>query len=203
MGFLTSLFGGGISYGRVFAKTLDVVRRRYGVSADVQLAKQAAARLGSITTRVCFVIPEELHHSQNAEVVPNGDGFEVWIDFRMREVPLDGLIETLILPRAFCYVTLDIVGELSGIQAIRNGPAMPIPGNKADHSVIALAETVVSCAKLPRLPRHRGPYPEAAWREMVDEGQQELKGKADRFRAEADRFTDILTAGARCAGQPG
>ena len=200
MSFLKALFGGGASYEKVFAKTVDSVRQRGVAQVDSALVEQAASRLAAMPARVCFVMPEGLCHMENAEVVPNGSGFDVCIDLRMLEQSLLPLVKSVILPRAFCYIVLDVLGDLAGCRAIRNGPAMPIPGNPGDHTVIGLADSVVSCSRLPRLPRQTGRFPEAIWKELYDEERQQLKERGLPFREQAGPLTGILVAGLRGAG---
>ena len=199
MGFLKTVFGGGVSFEKIFAKTVDAVRQRGLLKADPALAQQAADRLASLSARVCFVMPEGLCHMQNAEVVPNGPGFDVCSDLRMLQKPLLSLVEDVVLPRAFCYIVLDVLGDLSGSRSIRNGPAMPIPGSPGDHTVIALADSIVPCARLPRLPRQAGRFPDAVWKELYDEDRQQLKERGLPFRDQADRLTGILLAGMKAA----
>ena len=195
MGLLSRFMGGRPSYERVFAKIAEALRQRPALNVGAEHLRQAGARLAQVKARVCFVMPEGLMHMQNAEVVPDGPGFDVCVDFRMVQKPLLSLVESIILPRAFCYIVLDTLGDVAGSRLIRNGPAMPIPGNPGDHTVIALADPIVPCARLPRLPRQTGRWPDAIWRELYDEEGQHLKERGLPFREQAEPLTRALLAG--------
>jgi hypothetical protein len=200
VGLLDRLLGSGTSYEKVFAKIGESVGRRPALNVGVDHLRQAAARLAELPARVCFVMPEGLMHMQNAEVLPHGPGFDVCVDLRMLEKSLLPLVESVVLPRAFCYIVLDTLGDVAGSKAIRNGPAMPIPGAPGDHAVIAIADPIVPCARLPRLPRQPGRWPEAIWTELYDEERQQLKERGLPFRAQAEPLTRILLAGMQTAG---
>lgn len=108
-------------------------------SQEEQLRASADELKVNESLHIVAALPNQMVHMDEGEIRPKDGRYQVLIDVRI--IKNADYVKNTLLPRALLLATCDLIGQRFDIDALRIGPALPLPGKEQSHLHYALHVT--------------------------------------------------------------